>query len=328
MVKVNTIDISPPIINSACAWSSDFYQLQALYDSPYTGAVTTRTTTLKGFREDDSHSVAFTSSTTSTLNSYGYSPHPLATYLSWIEHILANSQMSKLKPFIISITASDMNTLQSLVQHIQRLRQKLRKHADTDSEHPPVAIEVNTSCPNIPNASPPGYEPSSLSAILSTLAEEFAKDHSLTLGLKLPPFVYHEQFLAVLEAIKSTVFSIEDGSRISPIAFVTCTNTLGSSLLFSEQVVNQQSDYAVPTALGGLAGELIHPLALGNVHVFANLFQNAAPGLPSIKIIGVGGVTSKEAAERMFKAGAAIAGCATLLGKEGIHAFEILHGDT
>lgn len=57
MVKINTIDISPPLINSSSAWSSELKQLQELYDSPYTGAVTTRTATINGFNEDDSHTV-------------------------------------------------------------------------------------------------------------------------------------------------------------------------------------------------------------------------------------------------------------------------------
>lgn len=57
MVRVHTIDITPPLINSSCAWASDFSQLRELYDCPHTGAVTTRTATLKGFSEDGRHQV-------------------------------------------------------------------------------------------------------------------------------------------------------------------------------------------------------------------------------------------------------------------------------
>ena len=57
MVRIHTSDISPPLVNASCAWSSDFGQLQELYNSPYTGAVTTRTATLDGFQEDASHAV-------------------------------------------------------------------------------------------------------------------------------------------------------------------------------------------------------------------------------------------------------------------------------
>ena len=57
MVDINRIRIEPPIINTSCAWASELAQLEELYDSPSTGAVTTRTATLSGFAEDSSHAV-------------------------------------------------------------------------------------------------------------------------------------------------------------------------------------------------------------------------------------------------------------------------------
>lgn len=57
MVSIRNITISPALINTSCAWASDEAQLAALFDCPYTGAVTTRTATLGGFDEDASHTV-------------------------------------------------------------------------------------------------------------------------------------------------------------------------------------------------------------------------------------------------------------------------------
>lgn len=57
MVRVHTIDIVPPIVNASCAWASDYTQLRELYDTPHTGAVTTRTATLNGFKESERHTV-------------------------------------------------------------------------------------------------------------------------------------------------------------------------------------------------------------------------------------------------------------------------------
>ena len=57
MVAINSIDISPPLLNSSCAWSSDLHQLRELYTSTYTGAITTRTATVDGFQENDNHTV-------------------------------------------------------------------------------------------------------------------------------------------------------------------------------------------------------------------------------------------------------------------------------
>lgn len=57
MVRVRGIDVHPPLLNTSCAWASDLQQLTALYDCPHTGAVSTRTATLSGFKEDSSHTV-------------------------------------------------------------------------------------------------------------------------------------------------------------------------------------------------------------------------------------------------------------------------------
>jgi dihydroorotate dehydrogenase (fumarate) len=135
----------------------------------------------------------------------------------------------------------------------------------------------------------------------------------------------------VVDTISGLSFqSSEDKKTKNPIAFFTCTNTLGNSLLFAEQTTSttpseQTTEFAVPCGLGGLAGEPIHPLSLGNVYTFVSLLRGAKDeGLRAIQVIGVGGVTSKAAVERMRRAGATVVGCATLFGKEGIAAFEIL----
>jgi dihydroorotate dehydrogenase (fumarate) len=57
MVKIHRLVMSPPLLNSSCAWASELNELQALYKSSFTGAVTTRTATSSGFDEDESHGV-------------------------------------------------------------------------------------------------------------------------------------------------------------------------------------------------------------------------------------------------------------------------------
>jgi dihydroorotate dehydrogenase (fumarate) len=56
-VILNTLAIDPPLLNTSCAWASELDQLDELYRSPYTGAVTVRTATLNGFQEDEGHTV-------------------------------------------------------------------------------------------------------------------------------------------------------------------------------------------------------------------------------------------------------------------------------
>lgn len=159
------------------------------------------------------------------------------------------------------------------------------------------------------------------------------KDKTLTIGLKLPPYTFRGQFDAMINELKGFIYDY-DGVRRNAFAFLTCTNTLGNSLLFPDQVHevfpaqgSESAEFAVPTAVGGLAGDALHALSLGNVHTFHQLLHGdnqTDTGLRSISIIGVGGVTTPAALARMRKAGASVVGAATLLGREGVVAFEIL----
>jgi len=164
--------------------------------------------------------------------------------------------------------------------------------------------------------------------LLNVLADHYRKDITLTIGLKLPPYVYSTQFDDIVHGISGFTESASEGTR-NPFAFLTCTNTLGSSLFFSDQTEPNRgsklnaSKFALPTAIGGLAGESIHALSLGNVHTFTRLLEGNM-ALQDVKLIGVGGVTSPEAVHRMRKVGADVIACATLLGKEGVGAFERL----
>jgi dihydroorotate dehydrogenase (fumarate) len=290
-----------------------------------------------------------------SINSFGYSPHPLSDYIVWIEELLISAQ--KYKPIIVSITSNinDPASLSSMVDEIQRLRKRL--HDQVVGAKARIAIELNTSCPNIQGSPPSAYDFHSLGLLLQLLAEAHARDPTLTIGLKLPPYLHEQQFRTVINGIttltsksrhgdsKSVVgTNSEPGTAInhsshSVISFLTCTNTLGNSLLFADQSIPLPAfrdsalteGFALPTGLGGLAGDALHPLALGNVYRFSQLLKEPSQEDHSttsgIKIIGVGGVTSKAALERMKVAGADAVACATLFGKEGVRAFEILSKD-
>ena len=188
-----------------------------------------------------------------------------------------------------------------------------------------IAIELNASCPNIPTRPPPSYDPagSALVTLLDVLAEYFERDNTLTTGIKLPPYVINTQIADVIQTIGA--YSRADpasGASVNPIAFLTCTNTLGNSLVFGDQV---EGTLGESPSVGGLAGEAIHALSLGNVHAITKLLaESEDPALRDIVVIGAGGVTSPEGVARMHRAGAKVVGSATLLGKLGVAAFELL----
>ena len=278
----------------------------------------------------------------SSLNSYGYSPYPLQQYVEWTYRLLTEPTgdgTPPSKPVIISITESSPARLSEMLRQIGSLRERLsafhHARAGAESICDPsalVAVELNTSCPNIPNSPPPSYDPSTLAPLVAALATSFHSDPMLTMGLKLPPYLYSAQYKEVVEVIgnHSCDLAVHTSyqKRINPIAYLACTNTLGSSMLFSGQTKSpnpKSSLIALPTTFGGLAGEAIHPLALGNVCAFRQLLVNHPDlGLQQIKIIGIGGVTSAEAVSRMQQAGAHVVGCASLVGQYGVKAFELL----
>ncbi|KDQ21418.1 hypothetical protein BOTBODRAFT_202232 [Botryobasidium botryosum FD-172 SS1] len=319
--------IRPPLMNSSSPWASSHEDLSNLYECPFTGAVTTRTATLSGFQEDAAiHQVAFHSESATSINSYGYSPHPLSSYIRWVGDILGRNADSR-KPFIISITTNASSELREMLGIIQALRRSLSDGTSSTR----VGVEINTSCPNITGQPPMSYEPTRLRPLLDVITEFVAQDEFFVVGIKLPPYVHSNQFVDVIDVLSSISPSrAESATRSSrhPIAFLTCTNTLGSCLLFNSQTLDPKansSDFALPTIWGGMGGESIHPLSLGNVRAFTQLLQShSEEAMRDIVVIGVGGVTSPAAVARMQEAGASVVACATILGRKGVGVFEEL----
>ncbi|KAH9920271.1 FMN-linked oxidoreductase [Fomitopsis serialis] len=332
MVRLGTIVVDPPVLNSSCLWASDIAQLRDLYACPHTGAVTIRTATLHGFKENESNAVVFTADRLSTLNSYGYSPYPLSQYLEWVRELLtspppAGGSQSHAKPVILSITASKADDL-------AQMQVSLIYPLDLANL---IAIELNTSCPNIPSAPPPCYHLPALRPHLDVLAAAARADPSLTIGLKLSPYPDVTRIRDVVDCLAEYTIA-EPGSESedarSPFAFLTCTNTLGGSVLFAGEIDAASAPpslgadpaptaFALPTPLGGIGGERLHALALGTVLGFSRaLAAHPTPAMRAIKVIGVGGVKDRASADRMRAAGASAVACATALGREGLKAFE------
>jgi dihydroorotate dehydrogenase (fumarate) len=249
-----------------------------------------------------------------------------------VKDIIIRDPASK-KPFIISITTTKPSELVSMMKFIQDLREELN---DSRGDISRIAVELNTSCPNIKGSPPPSYDFPSLRPLLEVLSEFFLNDKSLTIGLKLPPYVFESQFeRAIAEISTYTKRTYKDDGledTQNPFAFLTCTNTLGSSLLFASQTVGSgntsaaaHAPFALASVLGALAGSALHPLALGNVYTFSTLIARSPDAcVRRIAIIGVGGVEDREGVERMQRVGAKVVGCATALGRMGVGVFERL----
>ncbi|KAK6361748.1 dihydroorotate dehydrogenase [Orbilia blumenaviensis] len=307
------ITISPPLLNTSTPWATSLSDLQAIYDSHSTGAVATRTSfPVTGFQDNPSiHQHAFLPNS-SSLNTYGYSPNPLPYYLDSIESIITSSELPQSKPFIISITGtssevtSSVSTISSWAH-----RNKFKIYA-----------EINLSCPNIPDKPPPAYSSSGLKPYLQGLSD-LQKSLDVTMvpvGIKTPPYTYQNQFDELISAVEEFP---------GVLSFITATNTLGNSLFYAFDLPNTNEGGLTPiitsaagTGVGGLAGESIHPLSLGNVFTIRNMLDKSAhEDIRDIVVIGAGGVGDQAGYKRMRKAGAAAVGVGTAFGREGVEIF-------
>ncbi|GAB7325206.1 hypothetical protein MBLNU13_g09278t1 [Cladosporium sp. NU13] len=321
--------INPPLINSANPWATTKQDLKTLFDCPHTGAVTTRTSLIHAFEHNDSiHQYTFfdphSNSTpdqdlntkdqttppiyAASLNTLGYSPIPLATYLTTIIEIATSSKAphSTTKPFIISVTgsASAVAECYTLITAAQR---KIPN---------PLCMEINLSCPNIPDKPPPAYSKTSMVDYLDVLADvnrsdDSDADHRVAIGVKTPPYTYHDQFQILIDALLATRCNVD---------FVTATNTLGSSLVLvdgGDPAINSASGLGI----GGMAGTPLHPLALGNVKTIRGMLDREEK-LRGVELVGVGGVSDRAGFERMRAVGAKVVGVGTALGREGVDVFE------
>lgn len=333
------LNIKPPLLNSANPWCTTKQDLQELYDSPFTGAVTTRTSLLAGFDHDptihqhlyfDARSNEKKSSRSpmanSTLNTLGYSPFPLSAYLDWIPRIVAESpRRGTRKPWVISVTgtAEEIVECHGLIAHCAR------------STSIPLLMEVNLSCPNIVDRPPPAYSALALEAYLFALQrapsvrgdvlDSAGNNHSpsgasVSVGIKIPPYTWSGQFATLIDALLATTA----GGMTCPVQFVTACNTLGNCLVLDEaphQNYVPALGSASGTGIGGMGGSALHPLALGNVRMLRTLLD-AHEVLRGVAIIGVGGVGDYAGYERMKSVGAAAVAVGTALGRDGVEVFE------
>ena len=340
--KSRRLDLDPPLLNSANPWATTKEDLEALYNCPHTGAVTTRTALINGFHHDaavhqycffkpEDHTVRDHSTKghlphqgtipgepVSSLNTLGYSPLAVTEYLEIIKDILLrqHSEEKPTKPIIISVTGSPSEIL----HHYRRISllqlTLLRDHSISAR----FLMEINLSCPNISGKPPPAYSKEELSKYLRPLSDaDSGGAETIDIGIKTPPYTYQTQFDELISAL------LESSKDRCPISFITATNTLGSSLVLSNSLTPSLNSLT-GTGIGGLAGSALHPLALGNVATIRRMLD-VDELLQHIEIIGVGGVSDAASYERMRAAGAAAVGVGTALGVEGLAMFERIWHD-
>lgn len=336
------LGFNPPLLNSANPWATTKEDLEALYNCPYTGAVTTRTALANAFKHNDGthqycffepkghtitghnnealplHQGASPSDPISSLNTLGYSPFSVHEYLKIIKDLLLSPQLADrpIKPIIISVAGSYTEVLHHY-RSISHLQIDLNENHNISAR---FFMEINLSCPNIAGKPPPAYSRDELSRYLIPLVDAGAGgSEGIEVGIKTPPYTYQTQFDELIAAL------LESSKGRCPISFITATNTLGFSLVLSGALTPALHS-STGTGIGGLAGSALHPLALGNVATIRRMLD-AHELLQHIEIIGIGGVSDAAGYERMKTVGAAAVGVGTGLGVEGLAVFERIRAE-
>ena len=217
-----------------------------------------------------------------SINSMGL-PNMGQQYYNTLAPILSTTYQ---KPYIVSVAGL------SLEENINIIK-ALNQQKDI------TAIELNLSCPNVPNKPQTAYDFERTQTVLDTIVP--ICQHKL--GVKLPPYFDLIHFQQMAEILNQY-----------PLAFVTCINSIGNGLVIDvdkEQVVIKPKH-----GFGGIGGDYIKPTALANVRQFYLLLKR------EISVIACGGVKNGTDAFEHILCGAAAVQVGTQFMREGANCFE------
>lgn len=355
------LKIDPPLLNSASPWSTTLEDIKALYDTPYTGAVTIRTSLLEGFSHDDAvhQHVFFESEKTiipagtklgdesakvgestpsssteqpqpsstipatalSTLNTAGYSPLTLSEYLGIINEIVGQRHLGTDTPTKKPFILSVTGTADEIA-----MAYALIANAAEMDEDLRLWMEVNLSCPNIAGAPPPAYDAAQLAEYLEAIGDSKSTYRGRMATPESEPRVGIKlppyTYAGQFEMVVDALRAAKSSEPGEGSVIDFVTSTNTlGSSLLLDSNNNPILNSESGTGIGGLAGAALHPLALGNVAQLRTLLD-AHPETKDVAIIGVGGVEDKAGYERMRKVGAVAVGVASALGRYGVGIFE------
>ena len=223
-----------------------------------------------------------------TLNSMGLPNEGIVKTLEFVKELKEYSN----KPIIVSLSGLSLDENLRMLKMVQ-------------SQNLADLIELNLSCPNIPNKPMVGYDPEQVN---NTLKQVRDIGGNIKLGVKLPPYTD----LPIFDQISELLLQYQ-------VSYITCCNTLGNCL-----VINPDTETTLikpKNGLGGLAGDYIKPLALGNVWNFYQRLQG------KVQIVGVGGIRTGTDAFEFLLAGADAVQIGTTWAQEGIGAFERINNE-
>jgi dihydroorotate dehydrogenase (fumarate) len=282
--KISDVEFAGYIYNAAGVHNDHIDLLKAIADSQ-SAAITTKSISVKPWQgnPEPRYLQRLPSTSGSTLNAMGIPNPGIDAMLGYVTDLREYTS----KPIIISIFS-----LGGLHDYTILL-DKLEAHKECFD-----MCEVNVSCPNVVGKPMIAYDFESLENLLILL-----HSYSFPIGLKLPPYLDSTQF----DQVSSLLVKYN-------IQFITCINSLGNCLVIDTE---HESAILKPNqGLGGLGGESIKSLGLGNVWSFYQRLQGTVP------IIGVGGVRTGLDAFEYLLAGADAVQIASAFWQEGLGIFD------
>lgn len=275
--KICNVIIDPCIMNSSGPLCTTFEELKNIANSQ-AGAIVTKTCT-KEPREGNPEPRIYEFGA-GTINSIGWANLGCKKHGELIKKLKDYK-----KPIIASVGGFSVNEYVGVSKELAKCGANM--------------LEVNLSCPNLPNFRPPAYVPEFAEKILNTIK----KSVKIPISVKLPPYLDENLQIKMARVIKR-----------SKVDCLTCVNSAGNTILIDAN----KEKICIKPKWGGLTGSYIKPLALGNIRRYYEFFNGKLP------IIGVGGVWSGKDIFEHLLAGA----CAVQVGsaylKEGAAVFQRL----
>ena len=175
--------------------------------------------------------------------------------------------------------------------------------AETISRAGADLLEINLSCPNIIGKPQIAYDFDCSRDVLDKTVKVIG---GTPYGIKLPPYFDIAHFNAMAEVLK----------QFKP-AYISCINSVPGGLVIDYE----KEEIVIKPKYGGLGGDYVKPVTLGNIKRFHELLNAKIP------IVGCGGVKNGTDVFEHLLAGATAVQVGTQLMKEGPAVFERLESE-
>jgi len=274
-MNIRNVEIDPGVMNAACNIAKTPEDVET-FANTRSGAIVVGSITVEP-REGNPEPRWYVGDGYA-LNSFGMPNGGVEYYSEHLPEMITTAHESG-KKLILSVAGFNVEDYRQL--------------AALAEQYGPDVIELNLGCPNIAGKAIASFDREYIQQILDATSEET----NLPLTVKLSPYSNPLELNAVAELIADS--GVVDG--------VVTSNTFPNSLTFNED----GTPVLAMTQGGGLSGEAIRPLALGQVAAFRRQLPE------HIAVIGAGGIETKEHVALFKRAGANAVQAATLVVRDG-----------